>query len=165
MSRSIGKDVRRTSGRIGRNINIALRAERVIASRRLAVMRTQTGMMAFAGLIAGIGTVMISVALFFWLAERYGNATAGLIVAAIDFLAAGVLVAVASRMSAERDLEPVIEVRDLALEDIEAEVEDALVEVGEIAEGLRQVTRDPLGAIGQGLLGPILTVLLKSIRK
>ena len=165
MNRSIKTEMRRSTGRIGRNINIAMRAERVIARRRFAVIRTQSGLIAFAGLIAGIGVIMISVALFFWLAERYGNATAGLLVAIIDFVFAGVLVAIASRLTAEPELEPVIEVRDLALEDIEAEVEDALEEVGEIAEGIRQITRDPLSAIGQGLAGPVLSVLVKSLKK
>ena len=165
MSRNIGNEIRRSTGRIGRNVTIALRAERVIARRRLAIMRTQTGLMAFAGLIGGIGIVMISVAAFFWFAESYGNASAGLIVAVIDFAIAIVLVAIANRMTAEPELEPVIEVRDLALEDIEAEIEQAVTEVGEIADGIRQMTRDPLGVAGQHLLGPVLSILLKTLRK
>ena len=165
MSRDISKDIRRTGNRVSRNITIAMRAERVIARRRLAVMRTQTGLMAFAGLIAGIGMVMLSLALFFWLAASYGNATAGLIVAVLDFILALVLMSIAGRMSVEAELEPVTEVRDLALEDIEAEVGDAMTELRDVADGVKRMARDPFGTAGQNLAGPLLSILLKALKK
>ena len=165
MARNPMKDVQRHQGRIGRNLNIAFRAERIITRRRMAVFRTQTGLMAFAGLIAGIGIVMISVALFFWLAQHFGNATAGLIVAVVDFVVAFALMMIATRLSAEAELEPVIEVRDLALNDIEDEVEEALDEVKEIADGIRAISRDPFGAAGQSLIGPLVSIILKSLKK
>ncbi len=165
MNRDITKEIRKSKGRIGRNLTVAFRAERVIARRRLAVVRTQTGLMAFAGLIAGIGVIMISIAFFFFLSERFGNTTAGLLVGLIDFLIAGVLVMIAVRLTAEPELEPAIEVRDLALEDIEAEVENAVDEVRDLAKGFGQFTKDPWSVAGQNLLGPLLSILLKTLKK
>ena len=46
--------------RISRNISIILRSERLIAQRRMAVLRRQTGMMAAAGIAAGLGLVMLN---------------------------------------------------------------------------------------------------------
>ncbi|MEM6576905.1 MAG: hypothetical protein AAF678_00305 [Pseudomonadota bacterium] len=165
MSRNLVRDIERSTGRIGRNAHIALRAERVIARRRLAVFRTQTGLMAFAGAVASIGIVMVNVGLFFWLAESNGNAAAGGILAALNFGLAVILVLVASRMSAERELEPVIEVRDLAMEDIEAEIAEGLDEAKVLAENVRRMASDPFGSIGTSLLAQVIPVLVNSLKK
>lgn len=165
MSRHLVRELERSTSRIGRNAHIALRAERVITRRRLAVIRTQTGLMAFAGVMAGIGVVMINVGLFFWLTDSYGKAGAGGILAAVNLGLATVLVLVASRMSAEAELEPVIEVRDLAVEDIEAEIADGIEEAKGLVENVSRIASDPLGSLGPSLLGPVLSALIKSLSK
>ncbi len=165
MSRSLTRDIERAGSRVGRNVSIALRAERIIARRRIAVMRTQTGMMAFAGLVAGIGVIMLNVALFFWLATTYGNALAAGIVAVANFVLAVLVAWAAAKKSAETELEPVIEVRDLAVEDIEAEVGDALSEARDLADNVRRMARDPFGTAGVGLIGPALSLLAKTLKK
>ncbi len=165
MSRSLSRDIQRSGNRIGRNINIALRAERVIARRRMAVIRSQTGLLAFAGLVAGIGVIMLNVAVFFWLANNYGNAPAAGIVAAANFAIAVLLGVLASRMSAEKELEPVLEVRDLAMEDIEGEVGDALAEAKDLADNVRRMAKDPFGSAGVSLIGPALSILAKTLKK
>ena len=165
MSRNLVRDIERSGNRIGRNAHIALRAERVIARRRLAVIRRQTGFVAFAGIVAGIGVVMVNVAIFFWLSESMGKAGAGAVLAVANFGLAAILAIAASRMSAEPELEPVIELRDLAMEDIEAELADGLAEARVLAENVRRIAADPLGTAGPALLGPILSVLIKSLKK
>lgn len=164
MHHSLKKDIQRSTRRIGRNANIAFRAERTISRRRFAVVRTQTSLLALAGLAVGIGIIMFSVAVFFWIAETVGKANAGLILAAADFVLAGILVAVALRMTAEPELEALIEVRDMALADIEAELEDAFGEVTEIADNIREITRNPLGALTGGLAAPLIAALLKALK-
>ncbi|PRY26157.1 hypothetical protein CLV78_101251 [Aliiruegeria haliotis] len=161
----MGKNLSRARTRVARNLSVAMRAERVITRRRMAVLRSQTTLVAFAGLIAGIGVVMVNVGAFYWIAASLGKAAAGGIVALVNFGLAGVLALIAGRMSAEAELEPVIEVRDLAVEDIEAEVSDALSEVGEMADTLRRMARDPVGSAMPNLLAPLLSILLKSLRK
>ena len=165
MSRNLVRDIERSGSRISRNAHIALRAERVIARRRLAVIRTQTGFMAFAGVMAAIGVLMVNVASFYWLSASFGNALAGGILAVVNFLLAAILATLASRMSAEHELEPVIEVRDLAMEDIEAELSDGLAEAKYLADNVRRIASDPLGSAAPALLGPILSLLVGSLKK
>ena len=76
-----------------------------------------------------------------------------------------VLMSIAGRMSVEAELEPVTEVRDLALEDIEAEVGDAMTELRDVADGVKRMARDPFGTAGQYLAGPLLSILLKALKK
>ncbi|WP_068113338.1 hypothetical protein [Tropicimonas marinistellae] len=165
MTSEITRGLHRSGNRIGRNVTIAMRAERIIARRRLAVLRSQSGLMAFAALIAGIGVVMLNLGAFFWIADSLGNAAAGCVIALANFVIAALLAMQAARMSVEKELEPVIEVRDLAVEDIEAEVAGVLSEAGELAENVRRIARDPFGATLPSLLAPLLSVLLKSLRK
>lgn len=162
---NLTRSIERSGNRISRNAHIALRAERVIARRRLAVFRTQTGLMAFAALVAGIGIVMINVGLFFWMAETYGNAAAGGLLALANFVLAAVLASVAAKMTAEPELEPVIEVRDLAIEDIEAEIDDGLKEVKHLADNVSRIAKDPFGAASTNLLGPLLSILVNTLKK
>ncbi|MEM7074654.1 MAG: hypothetical protein AAGA28_04675 [Pseudomonadota bacterium] len=165
MSRHLVRDLEHSGSRISRNAHIALRAERIIARRRLAVIRSQTGLLAFAGALAGIGVLMANVGAFFWLAEGVGYASAGGILAAVNVGLAALLGLVASRMSADRDLEPVVELRDMAMEEIEAEVAEGVAEVRYLANNLRRIAADPFGAALPSLLGPVLTALVKSLRK
>lgn len=165
MDSPLAQSLQRSRSRVGRNVTIAIRAERIIARRRLAVMRSQTGMMAFAGLIAGIGVIMLNVGAFFWIATSLGNAAAGAVVAVANFGLAAILAVLAGRMSVEKEIEPVVEVRDLAVEDIEAELADTLSEVSDLANSLRRMARDPLGSAVPGLLAPLLSILLKSLKK
>ena len=151
--------------RISRNVHIVFRAERIIARRQMAVLVNKMSTMAFAGLVAGIGVIMINVAAFYWLAESMTNAQAALIVAVVNIVMAILLALIASRMNVDRELEPVTEVRDLALEDIEAELATVVEEAREVADNVRSIARDPLGTVGPALLGPLLGILTKSLKK
>ena len=150
--------------RTTRNLSLLLRCERLIASRRITVARQQTLAAAFAAVAAGIGLVMINVAAFFALADALGDPGAALIVGVANFALAGALFALSSRFSADKELTPVIEMRDAALSDLEAEIEGTLGEVKDAVGGLRRLTRDPLGGIAQELLVPLLAGLVQSWR-
>ncbi len=165
MSLDLSRNRRRAGNRVSRNAAIAFRAERIVARRRLAVVQKQSGMFAFAGFVAGIGIIMLNVGAFFGLSEPLGHAAAATIVAAVNLALAGLLAFHASGISAERELEPVIEVRDLALEDIEAEVGDALGEARDLVENVRRMARHPLGASAPEIIGPALTLLLGILKK
>ena len=165
MSRNLSRDLKRTGSRVGRNINIAMRAERLMARRRFSVLQRQTALLALAGLIAGIGVVMLNVGVFFWLSAPLGKAAAGAVLAGVNFALAVALAMFAGRINVEAELQPAMEVRDLALEDIESEVGEALAEARELAEDVRRMARNPLGSIAPGLIGPALSILSKSLKK
>lgn len=151
--------------RISRNISIILRAERLIAQRRFAVLRTQTAMIAFAGIVAGLGLIMLNAAAYFALAGEFPRPVAALIVAVVNMALAGVLVSTAGRINADTEVASAVEVRDLAIEDLEAEAEAVTVEARELADNLRRLVKDPLGTAAPGLLAPLLSMLLQRAKK
>jgi hypothetical protein len=151
--------------RISRNISIIFRAERLIAQRRMAVIRRQTGMMAAAGIAAGVGLVMLNVAAYFALVERLSPQTSALIVALTNIVLAAILVSVATKQNADAEVSGVAEVRDLAMEDLETEIQMATEEVKGMAEGVRNMVRDPFGMAAPGLIGAIANALLKNLKK
>ncbi len=165
MNSKMTRDLERTRSRVARNANIALRAERVIARRRFAMLRTQTGLLTFAGLVAGIGVIMLNVGAFFWIASFQGNAAAGVIVAIVNFVLAVLLALFAARVNVDAELAPFMEVRDIAMQDIETEVGDALSEVHDLAENVRRMAKDPFSSTLSGLIGPALSILLKAMKK
>lgn len=148
--------------RISRNLTILFRTERLIARRQMAVLRAQTGLVAFAGLVAGIAIIMLNVAIFYALGTVMAAQYAALLVALGNALVALVLVAIASRMSAEKELEPATEVRDMALAEIEADLNEVAEEARELTRNVSRMARDPLGTALPALIGPLLSLLLKS---
>lgn len=148
--------------RISRNLTILFRTERLIARRQMAVLRAQTGMVAFAGLVMGIAIIMLNVAIFYALGTVMAAQYAALLVALGNALVALVLVAIASRMSAEKELEPATEVRDMALAEIEADLNEVAEEARELTRNVSRMARDPLGTALPALIGPLLSLLLKS---
>jgi hypothetical protein len=151
--------------RIYRNLSIALRAERLIAQRKMKVVRTQAGLMAAAGIVAGIGLIMLNVAAYFALTTKVSPQLAALIVALANFVIAIVLGVYASRINADSDVRVATEVRDMAIEDIETEVDDATHAVKEVVEDVRQLVKNPLGSALPSVVGPLASALLKSGRK
>jgi hypothetical protein len=147
--------------RIGRNISIILRSERLIARRRAAVAGRQIGMFVAAGVLGGMALVMLDVAAYLALAKQMDPAFAALWVAGINVVLAGVLVALARTMSAESDIEAVSEVRDMAVADLEGEVQEATSEMRELADNVRKLARDPFSGSGVGALASLLGTILK----
>jgi len=151
--------------RISRNISIVLRAERLIAQRHMTVIRNQTGLLAAAGLVAGIGLIMINVAAYFSLSASLSPQMAALIVAIANFGIAIVLAVAASRQSAEADVQGATEVRDMAIEDLEAEITLAVTEMKGVASDIQKMVKNPLGTVLPGLVVPLAETLLKSGKK
>lgn len=144
--------------RISRNISIILRAERLIAQRQVAVAAKRTGIYAAAGLAVGLAAVMLNVAGFFWLSETLSTTSAALIVAGIDLVVAVLLAVVANSMTAQTDTSDAVELRDMALQDIETEIRENFADVRNAVTGIR---RDPLGTLTPEIVSALLGVLLK----
>ncbi|WP_170773452.1 phage holin family protein [Ruegeria lacuscaerulensis] len=144
--------------RISRNISIILRAERLIAQRQVAVAAKRTGIYAAAGLAVGLAAVMLNVAGFFWLSETLSTTSAALIVAGIDLVVAVLLAVVANSMTARTDTSDAVELRDMALQDIETEIRENFADARNAVTGIR---RDPLGTLTPEIVSALLGVLLK----
>lgn len=143
-----------------RNLTIIYRTERLIARRSLAVFQTQITLGVLAGVAALIGLVLLNVSLFFVLQARMSPAGAAAILSALNIALAGVIALIANRMSIEREIAPAVEVRDMAIEDLERDIEGATQEIRDIANGLKGLGRDPLGSLST-LIIPLIGALLK----
>lgn len=146
--------------RFSRNLTTIYRTERLISRRRFAVVRNQTALVALAGIAALIGMILLNVSFFFLLQERVSGAAAAGILAAGNIALAALLALTAKRMNIEQEIAPVVELRDMAIADLEADVDEATQEIREMAGSLRGLQRDPLGSIST-LIVPLLTALLK----
>jgi hypothetical protein len=153
------------SNRISRNISIILRSERLIAQRHLAVLRRQTGLMVMGLVVSGIGLVMLNVAGFFALEEVMTPAAAALIVGVVNFVLAGLFVSLAaSKSGIDEDVTAVTEVRDMAIEDLEAEVRQAADEAKSAVDAVKAMAANPLGGIAPSVAAGIAKAVVKSMK-
>jgi hypothetical protein len=131
----------------------------------MAVLRRQTGMMAAAGIAGGVGLVMLNVAAFFALVEHLSQPLSALIIALANMAIAAILVSTANKQNAETEVSAVAEVRDLAMEDLEMEVQEATEEVKVLAQSVHNMARDPLGMVAPGLISAVVAALVKNLKK
>ncbi len=150
--------------RISRNISVVLRTERLIAQRNLAIVVKRSGIFAAAGLAAGLAVIMLNVAGFLALSEMMSKPLAALTVAGVDLIIAMILALLANSLSAQEDTAQVAELRDIAIADIEAEIQDTLSEARATMNGLRNVGRDPLSMIAPGLASAVVNALIKHLK-
>lgn len=150
--------------RISRNISIVLRAERLIAQRHFAVLRRQTGFMAAAGIAAGVGLIMLNASAYLALSQSMSQPTAAFIVALANLVLAALLFSLAGKSNVEQETAPVTEVRDMALEDIEAELRSAAGEAKATADAVKAMVRDPFGGIAPGVAGAVAKTVLKNLK-
>jgi hypothetical protein len=146
--------------RITRNLTTIYRIERLIARRRFSIVQSQAILMALAGVVALIGLILLNWSLFFVLEVRMSPAAASAILALVNIALAGLLASRAGRMNVEDEIAPAVEVRDLAIADLEAEVEDAAKEVRDIVNLLKGLRKDPFGSLTTLIL-PLVTAILK----
>lgn len=151
--------------RISRNISIIYRAERLIAQRRLSILVRKTGMMSFAGVVAGIGIVMLNISAYLALSEVVSAALSALIIGAVNLATAGIVAFAASKINADQDIKGVSDVRDMAIDDLEAEIADAGAEIRGYAQSVQRLRTDTLGAALPALLIPLVKSIIKSFRK
>ena len=150
--------------RITRNIQIILRSERLMARRRAALAGRKLGLLGAAALLAAGALVFLNLAAYLALAARMDPALAALCLAGADILLAAILVAAGLSLSAEHEIAPVADLRDLAVADLEGELQQATEEARELSRNVRRIAHDPLGTAGFGLLAPLLGLILKNLR-
>lgn len=146
--------------RISRSITTIYRTESLIARRRLAVVQNQTILMALAGVVAMIGLILLNLCFYFVLSAWLSPAAAAGVLAVLNLIFAAVLATSAGRLNVEQEIAPAVEVRDMAIADLEAEVQEFGGDVRQVVGSLKSIPRDPFGSLATLLL-PLLTSLLK----
>jgi hypothetical protein len=144
-----------------RHARVFWRAERVIAETRLRLVLRRALLFALAGLIAVIGLGMLNVAAFLLLRMYWGPVWAAFTVALGDFVIAALvaLIALVSRPGAE--LASAVELRDAAVDGLEAELAPLQERLGWFS----RVARDPLETMLPAILIPLITAIVRSLRR
>lgn len=147
--------------RIGRNLTIIYRTERLITRRRLAVIQQQTVLMALAGLAGLAGLVLLNITLYLLLTTWVSPAASAGILTAGNLLLAGLLAMIAGRISVEEEIAPAVEVRDMAIADIEDELDGIATEARDVVNSVKAIGANPLGSLST-LLVPVIAAALKT---
>jgi hypothetical protein len=144
-----------------RHLRVLWRAERIIAETRLRILLRRSMLFAFAGLIAVFGLGMLNVAAYFALEPHLGAVRAALAAAGGDFVVVIAVILVVLTITPGPELTAATELRDASIDGLEAE----LAPLQERFAWLTRVARDPLDTVFPAMLVPLITAIMRSLRK
>lgn len=154
--------------RVRRNLQLLWRSERVMAEARLKLISRKLVLAVIAGIACLIAVSMLNLAAYLALITVVSKPLAALIVAVINLVIAGLLVAIAQGLQPGPEEEMLREVRDIALGDLGSEVDDVqaqLLRLREDVEGVRasvtQFVQRPLDALSPTMIMPALSAIAK----
>jgi hypothetical protein len=134
------------------------RTDRIIAEVRLRHMLVGLGLRAFAALIAGCGLLMLQLAAYFALVQIVTAISAAAILGGLNFAIAAALFVVAGRPPSGREL-------DLANDIHVAAVDSLQREARALQSQFSGMVHHPLNSALPLLLVPLITIIVKSLRK
>jgi len=134
------------------------RTDRIIADIRLRQMLTSLGLRAFAALIAAFGLLMLELAAYFALVQIWSAILAAAILGAVNFAIAAILLAIAARPPSGRDLELASEIHASSIEALQLEARALQSQVS-------GAIHHPLNGVLPLLIVPLITIVLKSLKK
>ena len=150
--------------RMMRNARLLWRAETMLGAQRVAALAQRSSLMALSALMAAFGVAMLNLAAYLAFAPAWGDVRAALAIGGADFVIAIGLVVVMRVWPTGADVAAIEQVRDLALEELEADVariEGVLASKG--AE-LRQFVSHPFGSLAPGALLALTKTILTTLR-
>jgi hypothetical protein len=154
--------------RLTRNLQLLLRSERVLAEVQLGLLSRKLTLLAGAMIAGFLALGMLNVAGFFALVPSVGSAVAALIVGLVDALLAGLLAAVATSLQAGPEEGMVREVREMAIGELGAEVEEAQEKLAQMGDSMERMkssvtgfVQSPLEALLPQLVVPTITAVTK----
>jgi hypothetical protein len=157
--------------RLIRNLHVLWRAEMLISSVKLRLALKRGTLLAFAGLAGFFCLAMLNVAGFFVLQAGMGAVVAALLVAAADFLIAVAALFLAQGVKAGPELALAKEVRQAAMEELEAEIAAVQAEIrafrdqfASMKEATKSFVRHPIDSAVQAMILPLVKSIIKSHR-
>ena len=155
-----------------RNLRILWRTEALLAEHKKNLIFRQMGLLAVAALIAVFGLAMLDLAAFFALRAYMSDAMAALCVGVANAIIAALMIAYAQNIKEGPEMRPAREVRDMAIEDLNAEAARFQAELVSLRADFRSMqqsfhafVKNPMDAISPGALLPLITTALKALRK
>jgi len=147
--------------RVFRHVRVLLHVELTIAAARVRVTMHRSIFYALAGLIALFGIGMLNVAAFFAGEAHWGPVGAAVAVAVGDFFLALIVTGVALAVGPGADLDAAVELRQAALDGIDAE----LAASQEPLAWLSRAARNPIDTALPVVMIPLITAIVRGLRK
>ncbi len=155
-----------------RNLRVLWRAESIVADARLKQTIARIGLRAAAVALGLFGFFMLNLAAYFALQELWGPIMAAAAIGGADVVAAIVLFIVAARAPGGRELDLAVEVRNLALQELETEAKAVQAQFAGIRDDVRGVQRavgdfirHPIDSALPQLIVPLAGLVLKALKK
>src|SRR5512140_607282 len=141
-----------------KHLRVLWRTDRIIADLRMRHILVGLGLRAFAALIAAFGLLMLELSAYFALVQICSPMSAVAILGAVNFVIAGILFAIAARPPSGRELELATEIHGSSVDALQLEARALQPQVS-------AAFHHPLNGILPLLIVPLITVIIKSLRK
>ena len=146
------------SENVVKHLRALWRTDRIIAEIRMRHMLVGLGLRAFAALIAAFGLLMLELSAYFALVQIWSAISAAAILGAVNFGIAAILFLIAGRPPRGRELELATEIHDSAMEALQLEARALQSQVS-------GAIHNPLNGILPLLIVPLITIIIKSLKK
>jgi hypothetical protein len=141
-----------------KNLRVLWRTDSIIAEIRMRHMLVGFGLRAFAALIAAFGLLMLELSAYFALVQVWSAISAAAILGALNFVVAAILFALAARPPAGRELELATEIHGSSVDALQ-------LEARALQSELSGMIHHPLNGVLPLLIVPLITIIIKSLRK
>jgi hypothetical protein len=141
-----------------KHLRVLWRTDRIIADIRLRHLLVGLGLRAFAALIAAFGLLMLELSAYFALVQIWSAILAAAILGAVNFVIAAILLAIAARPPSGRELELATEIHGSAVDALQLEARALQSQVS-------GAFHHPLNGILPLLIVPLITIIIKSLKK
>ena len=141
-----------------KHLRVLWRTDRIIADIRMRHMLVGLGLRAFAALIAAFGLLMLELSAYFALVQIRSAMSAAAILGAVNFVIAGIVFMIAARPPSGRELELATEIHGSSVDALQLEARALQSQVS-------GAFHHPLNGILPLLIVPLITIIIKSLKK
>jgi len=141
-----------------KNLGVLWRTDRIIAELRMRHLLVGFGLRAFAALIAAFGLLMLELSAYFALVQIWSAISAAAILGAVNFVIAAILFAIAAKPPDRRELELATEIHGSSVDALQ-------LEARALQSQLSGMVHHPLNGALPLLLVPLITIIIKSLKK
>ncbi len=141
-----------------KHLRVLWRTDRIIADIRMRHMLVGLGLRAFAALIAAFGLLMLELSAYFALVQICSAMYAAAILGAVNFVIAGIVFMIAARPPSGRELELATEIHGSSVDALQLEARALQSQVS-------GAFHHPLNGILPLLIVPLITIIIKSLKK
>ena len=141
-----------------KSLRVLWRTDRIIAEIRMRHFMVGLGLRALAALIATFGLLMLELSSYFALVQVWSAISAAAILGGVNFLIAAILLVIAGRPVSSRELELANEIHGWSVDALQLEAK-------RLQSQLSGMIQHPLNGILPLLIVPLITILIKSLKK